>query len=214
MQLVDPPHHRQIVRAHRNRPVIQGGARDLQQTALRHDRQDRVIMVHQREPFGRLMAQTFCEKNPAPPSVGRSSHTTGPSGPRPPRRRHSPRPCSARTSDAVPSSRVFFQAWIWLACTPNRLDKFGDRAFLPDRRQRDLRLELRTVLLPSIGHVSPLGRPAAPKGRLSLSYLSSFRGPPQRRSCPYGPTNPIAATLVGWPRWFVSAGSKRCSSRA
>ena len=31
---------------------------------------------------------------------------------------------------------------------------------------------------------------------------------------PRDPTNPIAATLVGWPRWFVSAGSRRCSSRA
>ena len=29
-----------------------------------------------------------------------------------------------------------------------------------------------------------------------------------------GPTNPIAATPAGWPRWFVSVGSKRCRSRA
>ena len=34
-----------------------------------------------------LMVQTFCEKNPAPPSAGRPSRTTSPISPHPPRRR-------------------------------------------------------------------------------------------------------------------------------
>jgi len=39
IQLVDPAHQPQIVLAHRGRAPIQRRARDLQQTALRHDRQ-------------------------------------------------------------------------------------------------------------------------------------------------------------------------------
>ena len=30
--------------------------------------------------------------------------------------------CPRANSDAVPSINVFFHAWIWLACTPYRLD--------------------------------------------------------------------------------------------
>src|ERR1700677_3559076 len=52
MELVDPAHHRQFVGARRDRLIIQGRARDFQQTALRGDWQDRVVMVHQRQPFG------------------------------------------------------------------------------------------------------------------------------------------------------------------
>ena len=59
---------------------------------------------------------------------------------------------------------------------PKPARQLGHRAFFSDRRQRDLRLELRTVFLPSIpsfmSHLRPTGRS---KGRLSLSYLSSFR---------------------------------------
>ncbi len=46
MQLVHPPHHRQIVRAHRRRPVIQRRTCHLQQPTLLHGRQHRVSTVH------------------------------------------------------------------------------------------------------------------------------------------------------------------------
>src|ERR1700686_1755240 len=52
MELVNPAHHRQFVGAGRDRLIIQGRARDFQQPALRGDRQDRIIMAPQREPFG------------------------------------------------------------------------------------------------------------------------------------------------------------------
>src|ERR1700733_12952150 len=42
-------------------------------------------MVHKHEPFGTV--HTFCEKNPAPPSAGQSSHTTEPAWPHPPTHR-------------------------------------------------------------------------------------------------------------------------------
>src|SRR5579864_5039695 len=51
MELVDPAHHRQLVGVRQDRLIIQGRARDFQQTALHGDRQDRIIMVHQSEPF-------------------------------------------------------------------------------------------------------------------------------------------------------------------
>ena len=110
-------------------------------------------------------------------------------------------------SDPIPSSKVFFQAWIWLAWTPNRLDS---SAIVPSSRiAASATFDLNSgpcffrVLVMS--HLRPSGRS---KGRLSLSYLSSFRGPPQyswisvcvaglqtNRKCP-----PAARTAshIGW----------------
>src|SRR5665213_2376577 len=83
-------------------------------------------------------------------------------------------------NEAVPSSKVFFQAWIWLACTPNRLDS---SATVPSSRTAaNATFALNSgpcffrVLVMS--HLRPVGRS---QERLSLSYLSSFRGPPQSR---------------------------------
>src|SRR4029077_12146116 len=53
--------------------------------------------------------------------------------------------------------------------------KFGDRTFLPDRRQRPLRLELRTVLLPSIRQVSPPANRPLPRGDSLLATCPVFR---------------------------------------
>src|SRR5580692_11837628 len=61
---------------------------------------------------------------------------------------------------------------------PKPARQLGYRAVLADRRKRHLRLELRTVLLPCIRHVSPPANRPFQAG-LSLSCLSSFRGPPQ-----------------------------------
>jgi hypothetical protein len=36
----------------------------------------------------------------------------------------------------------------------------------------------------------------------------------RKRSCRYDPTNRTAAMPADWPRWCVSAGSKRCRSIA
>src|SRR6201747_438535 len=80
-------------------------------------------------------------------------------------------------SDAVPSSRVFFHAWIWLECTPNRIDS---SATVPSSRTAAratfaLNSGLCFFRVFAMSHLWPNGRP---KLRLSLSYLSSFRGPP------------------------------------
>src|SRR5947209_17496141 len=57
--------------------------------------------------------------------------------------------------------------------------QLGNRAILPDRRQRYLRLELRTVLLPCSRQVSPPAKPPSQGQTLSLSNLASLRRPPQ-----------------------------------
>src|SRR5665213_3933910 len=81
-------------------------------------------------------------------------------------------------NEAVPSSKVFFQTWIWLACTPNRLDS---SATVPSSRTAaNATFALNSgpcfFRVLAMSHLRPAGRS---KGRLSLSYLSSFRGPPQ-----------------------------------
>src|ERR1019366_3547885 len=80
-------------------------------------------------------------------------------------------------NDAVPSSKVFFQPWIWLAWTPNRLDS---SATVPSSRTAaSATFALNSALcffrVLVISHLRPTGRS---KGRLSLSNLSSFRRPP------------------------------------
>jgi hypothetical protein len=85
---------------------------------------------------------------------------------------------SRANSDAVPSSSVFFQAWIWLACTPNRLDS---SATVPSSRTAAsatfaLNSGLCFFRVFDKSHLRPNRRS---KGRLSLTNLSSFRGPPQ-----------------------------------
>src|SRR6202035_4917303 len=82
-------------------------------------------------------------------------------------------------NDAVPSSKVFFQAWIWLACTPNRLDS---SATVPSSRTAaNATFALNSALcffrVLVMSHLRPSG---GFKGRPSLSYLSSFRGPAQK----------------------------------
>src|ERR1700722_10062951 len=81
-------------------------------------------------------------------------------------------------NEAVPSSNVFFQAWIWLACTPNRLDS---SATVPSSRTAaNATFALNSALcffrVLVMSHLRPDGRS---QERLSLSYLSSFRGPAQ-----------------------------------
>src|SRR6202035_1321003 len=85
---------------------------------------------------------------------------------------------SRPNSAAVPSSSVFFQAWIWLACTPNLLDS---SATVPSSRiAASATFALNSGLcffrVFDKSHLRPVGRAQA---GLSLSCLSSFRGPPQ-----------------------------------
>ena len=54
VEFVDPAHHRQIIRVSGYWTIINRRTRDLQKLALRHHRQDRVGMVYQTNPFGRL----------------------------------------------------------------------------------------------------------------------------------------------------------------
>jgi hypothetical protein len=112
MELVNPAHHRQFVGARRDRLIIQGRARDFQQTALRGDRQDRIIMVHQSEPFGPVHGPDLLRKKSRSTvswpifsyngAIMASSAVAPLAAPELPR----------ANSDAVPSSKVFFQPWI------------------------------------------------------------------------------------------------------
>jgi hypothetical protein len=112
MELVDPAHHRQIVRARRDWLIINGRARDFQQTALRGDRQNRVIMVYQREPFGTVHGPDLLRKKsrstvscPIFSYKGASRASSAVASPFAP-------PLLRTNSDAVPSSSAFFHAWI------------------------------------------------------------------------------------------------------
>src|SRR5271165_5579407 len=189
MQLVHPPHHRQIVRAHRRRPVIQRRARHLKQPALRRGRQHRVSMVYQRKPISPAHGPDLLRKKSRSTvnwpifsysGASRASSVAAPSF---------PLALLRANRDAVPSNSVFFHAWIWLACTPKRLDS---SATVPSSRTAaSATFALNSALcffrVLVMSHLRPTGRS---KGRLSLSYLSSFRGPPQ--SSWAGATPPLA----------------------
>ena len=76
-------------------------------------------------------------------------------------------------SDAIPSSRVFFQAWIWLECTPNRLDI---SATVPSSRTAAsatfaLNAGLCFFRVFAMSHRRPAGHS---KGRLSLATCPVF----------------------------------------
>ena len=186
MQLVHPPHHRQVVLAHWRRPVIQCRARHLQQPAPAFAGAGYCATTGRAgsswstsaSRSGRVIAQTFCEKNPAPPSAGRSSHTAAPSRPRPPPRRPSRWRGSARTArpcHPAASSSTHGSGW---HAPRNRLDS---SATVPSSRTaasatfalKSAPCRFRVLVM---SHLRPDGRS---KGRRSLSYLSSFRGPPQ-----------------------------------
>ena len=85
---------------------------------------------------------------------------------------------SRANSVAVPSSSVFFQAWIWLAWTPNLLDSSATVPYsrIAARATFALNSGLCFFRVFDKSHLRPTGRSQA---GLSLSYLSSFRGPPQ-----------------------------------
>src|SRR5580698_3114785 len=135
-------------------------------------------MVYQREPFGPVHGPDLLRKKSRSTvswpifSYSGASRASSAAAPL-------TTPALLRANnEAVPSSKVFFQAWIWLAWTPNRLD---NSATVPSSRTA----ASATFALNScpcffrvlvMSHLRPNGRS---KGRLSLSYLSSFRGPPQ-----------------------------------
>src|SRR5258708_18932431 len=85
-------------------------------------------------------------------------------------------------NEAVPSSKVFFQAWIWLACTPNRLDS---SATVPSSRTAaNATFALNSALcFFRVLVMSHLGRLAAPKGDPLLATCPvsgdhlSYQGP-------------------------------------
>src|SRR6202163_3061786 len=179
MQLVHPPHHPQIIRAHRRRTAIQCRARHLQQQALLHGRQHRVSTVYQRKPFRPAHGPDLLQKKSRSmvnwPIFSYSGASWASSAAAP----SFPWPLLRANSDAVPSSSVFFHAWIWLACTPNRLES---SATVPSSRTAaSATFALNSALcffrVLAMSHLRPSGRS---KGRLSLGYLSSFRGPPHR----------------------------------
>src|SRR5271167_3023499 len=183
MQLIHPPHQCQVLRADRHGPVIQRRASHLQQLALRDDRQGRVGRVDQRKPCCRAHGPDRLRKKSrstvscpifsyraASWASSAAALAFPPAWPR-------------ANSDAVPSSSVFFHAWIWLECTPNRLDS---SAVVPSSRTA----ASATFALNSApcrfrvldaSHLRPNRRS---KRRLSLSCLSSFRGPPQSTPTP------------------------------
>jgi hypothetical protein len=82
--LVDAAHQPQIVLAHRRRVPIQRGAGDFNSrlcATIDSSASPRSISNSRATCF---MDQTFCEKNPALPSVPRSSHTAWPTAHRRP----------------------------------------------------------------------------------------------------------------------------------
>src|SRR5450631_1376175 len=133
-------------------------------------------MVYQRKPFGPVHGPDLLRKKSRSTvswpifSYSGASRASSPAAPL-------AAPALLRANnEAVPSSNVFFQAWIWLACTPNRLDS---SATVPSSRTA----ASATFALNSgpcffrvlvMSHLRPDGRS---KGRPSLRYLSSFRGP-------------------------------------
>src|SRR5208282_3696957 len=177
MQLIHPPHQRQILRADRHRPVIQRRASHPQQLALRDDRQRRLGRVDQRKPRGRAHGPDLLRKKSRSTvscpifSYNRASRASSAAA------LSFPLAWLRVNREAVPSSSVFFHAWIWLECTPNRLDS---SATVPSSRTaasatfalNSAPCRFRVLVM---SHLRPIGRS---KGRLSLSYLSSFRGPP------------------------------------
>src|SRR5271166_4706816 len=177
MQLIHPPHHRQVIWAYRRWPVIMRRACDLQQTALPHHRQHRVSMVHQCQSVRRAHGPDLLRKKsrstvswPIFSNRGASCASLAAASSFP---LEDPR----AKSDAMPSSNVFRHAWIWLACTPNRLDS---SATVPSSRtaaSATFALNSAPCFLRvfPMSHLRPTGRS---KGRLSLNNLSSFRGPP------------------------------------
>src|ERR1035441_1071282 len=183
MQLVHPPHHRQVVLAHWRRPVIQCRARHLQQPAPAFAGAGYCATTGRAgsswstsaSRSGRVIAQTFCEKNPAPPSAGRSSHTAAPSRPRPPPRRPSRWRGSARTArpcHPAASSSTHGSGW---HAPRNRLDS---SATVPSSRTaasatfalKSAPCRFRVLVM---SHLRPDGRS---KGRRSLSYTVQFPG--------------------------------------
>src|SRR5271166_1923720 len=183
MQLIHPPHHRQVIWAYRRWPVIMRRACDLQQTALPHHRQHRVSMVHQCQSVRRAHGPDLLRKKsrstvswPIFSNRGASCASLAAASSFP---LEDPR----AKSDAMPSSNVFRHAWIWLACTPNRLDS---SATVPSSRtaaSATFALNSAPCFLRvfPMSHLRPTGRS---KGRLSLNNLSSFRGPPHLTSVP------------------------------
>src|SRR3984957_2267863 len=177
IKLVHPTHQRQVVRVHRRRLVIQRRAGDLQQLALRHDRKVRIVSVDQRATFaGPHGPDLFRKKSrstvnwPIFSYKGASCVSAA-----------SPLfadALSRANSVAVPSSSVFFQAWIWLAWTPNLLDSSATVPYsrIAARATFALNSGLCFFRVFDKSHLRPTGRSQA---GLSLSYLSSFRGPPQ-----------------------------------
>src|SRR5208337_3994687 len=177
IQLVHPPHHREVVGAHRTWPVIQCRARHPQQPALRHDRQRRLRRVDQCQPRGRTHGPDLLRKKsrstvnwPIFSNNGAISASFAAAS-------SLPFAWPRANSDAIPSSSVFFQAWIWLACTPNRPDS---SATVPSSRtaaSATFALKSAPCLFRvfAMSHLRPTGHS---KARHSLSHLSSFRGPP------------------------------------
>src|SRR5208337_1311040 len=181
IQLVHPPHHREVVGAHRTWPVIQCRARHPQQPALRHDRQRRLRRVDQCQPRGRTHGPDLLRKKsrstvnwPIFSNNGAISASFAAAS-------SLPFAWPRANSDAIPSSSVFFQAWIWLACTPNRPDS---SATVPSSRtaaSATFALKSAPCLFRvfAMSHLRPTGHS---KATHSLSHLSSFRGPPQEAS--------------------------------
>src|ERR1017187_3969591 len=183
MQLIHPPHQCQILRADRYSSVIQRRAGHLQQLALRDDRQGRVGRVDQRKPCGRAHGPDLLRKKSRStvscPIFSYSGASCASSAAAP----SFPLAWLRVNREAVPSSRVFFHAWIWLACTLNRLDS---SATVPSSRTAaSATFALNSAVcffrVLVMSHLRPIGHS---KGRRSLSYLSSFRGPPQKHYPP------------------------------
>src|SRR3954452_5275966 len=117
--LVDPPHQVQIGRVGRDRLVVHARTGHAQQLALARHRQRTMPAIDHRQPrrpaHGAGLRRKKSRSTVNCPIFSYNSDTLGPSA------------CSgvalpaSNTPDA-PSSRAFFQAWIWLECTPNRLD--------------------------------------------------------------------------------------------
>src|SRR6202042_2030987 len=147
---------------------------DLQQATLRHDRQLDIGVIDQQQPRGRVHGPDFLRKKSrstvSSPIFSYSLANRASSA-----RALSGAPLLPLTnSEPTPSMTVFFQACIWLAWTPNRLD---NSATVPS----SLTAASATFALNSglcffrvlvMSHLRPNGRS---KAGLSGKKLASFR---------------------------------------
>src|ERR1700680_2657391 len=130
IQLINPPHQRQIIRARRSLIVIERRARHFQQLALLHDREIRVQASNHRHTVDLAQRPDLSRKKSRSimscPTFSCRDATCALS-------EASARAAFWLPTNSVPTPSVtsFCNAWIWLACPPYRL---ASSAIVPSSR--------------------------------------------------------------------------------